>query len=62
MQIGLCKKVMGHFSHSWKKKVMTEAQRELKLPVQSLISECSTRWGSKEKMIARVLEQIKAIF
>ncbi len=60
--IGLCKKLVGHFSHSWKKKAaMTEAQRELKLPEHTLITECPTRWGSKEKMIARVLEQAKAI-
>ncbi|KAL6485907.1 hypothetical protein MHYP_G00052990 [Metynnis hypsauchen] len=59
--IGLCKKLVGHFSHSWKKKAaMTEAQRELKLPEHSLITECPTRWGSKEMMIARVLEQLKA--
>ncbi|XP_061585714.1 E3 SUMO-protein ligase ZBED1-like [Cololabis saira] len=60
--VGLCKKVVGHFSHSWKKKAaMSEAQRELKLPEHSLITECPTRWGSKEMMIARVLEQLKAI-
>ncbi|XP_038163162.1 E3 SUMO-protein ligase ZBED1-like [Cyprinodon tularosa] len=60
--IGLCKKLVGHFSHSWKKKAaMAEAQRELKLPEHSLITECPTRWGSKEMMIARVLEQLKAI-
>ncbi|XP_076832817.1 E3 SUMO-protein ligase ZBED1-like [Brachyhypopomus gauderio] len=60
--IGLCKKLVGHFSHSWKKKAaMTEAQRELKLPEHSLITECPTRGGSKEMMIARVLEQLKAI-
>ncbi|KAL3995876.1 N-acetyltransferase 8 [Sarotherodon galilaeus] len=60
--IGLCKKLVGHFSHSWKKKAaLTEAQKELKLPEHSLITECPTRWGSKEKMIARVLEQLKAI-
>ncbi|XP_035848419.1 zinc finger BED domain-containing protein 1-like [Sander lucioperca] len=60
--IGLCKKLVGHFSHSWRKKAaLTEAQKELKLPEHSLITECLTRWGSKEKMIARVLEQAKAI-
>ncbi|KAJ8342807.1 hypothetical protein SKAU_G00327350 [Synaphobranchus kaupii] len=59
---GLCKKLVGHFSHSWKKKAaMTEAQRELNLPEHALITECPTRWGSKEMMIARVLEQTKAI-
>uniref|UniRef100_A0A8C9YIK6 BED-type domain-containing protein n=1 Tax=Sander lucioperca TaxID=283035 RepID=A0A8C9YIK6_SANLU len=60
--IGLCKKLVGHFSHSWRKKAaLTEAQKELKLPEHSLITECPTRWGSEEKMIARVLEQAKAI-
>ncbi|XP_041747027.2 E3 SUMO-protein ligase ZBED1-like [Coregonus clupeaformis] len=58
----LCRKLVGHFSHSWKKKAaLTEAQRELKLPEHNLITECPTRWGSKEMMIARVLEQAKAI-
>lgn len=59
--IGLCRKLVGHFSHSWKKKAaITEAQRELKLPEHALITECPTRWGSKIK-ISRVLEQAKAI-
>ncbi|XP_059422959.1 E3 SUMO-protein ligase ZBED1-like [Carassius carassius] len=58
----LCRKLVGHFSHSWKKKAaLMEAQRELKLPEHNLITECPTRWGSKEMMIARVLEQAKAI-
>ncbi|XP_070835535.1 zinc finger BED domain-containing protein 4-like [Chaetodon trifascialis] len=58
----MCRKLVGHFSHSWKKKAaLTEAQRELKLPEHNLITECPTRWGSKEMMIARVLEQAKAI-
>lgn len=56
--IGLWKKLVGHFSHIWKKKAaMTEAQRELKLPEHTLITEFPTRWGSKEKMVARVLER-----
>jgi len=47
---------------SWKKKAaLTEAQRELKLPEHNLITECPTRWGSKEIMFIRVLEQAKAI-
>lgn len=58
----MCRKLVRHFSHSWKKKAaLTEAQRELKLPEHNLITECPTRWGSKEMMIARVLEQAKAI-
>ncbi|KAL1274172.1 hypothetical protein QQF64_026986 [Cirrhinus molitorella] len=40
---------------------MTEAQKELKLPEHTLITEFPTRWESKEKMIARVLEQAKAV-
>uniref|UniRef100_A0A9J8ALC4 BED-type domain-containing protein n=1 Tax=Cyprinus carpio carpio TaxID=630221 RepID=A0A9J8ALC4_CYPCA len=57
----LRRKLVGHFSHSWKKAALMEAQRELKLPEHNLITECPTRWGSKEMMIARVLEQAKAI-
>ncbi|XP_051816727.1 E3 SUMO-protein ligase ZBED1-like [Acanthochromis polyacanthus] len=59
---GLCRKLVGHFSHSSKKKIaLAEAQRQLNLPEHCLIVECQTRWGSKEKMIQRVLEQAKAI-
>lgn len=44
----LCRKLVGHFSHSWKKKAaLTEAQRELKLPEHNCITECPTRWGSR---------------
>ncbi len=59
---GLCKKLVGHFSHSWKKKVaLNEAQEELQLPKHALITECPTRWGSRQRMIERVLEQQKAL-
>ena len=34
---------------------------QLKLPNHLLVSDCLTQWGSKEKMVARVLEQEKAI-
>lgn len=40
---------------------MSEAQKELKLPQHKLKTECPTRWGSKQAMIARVLEQQSAI-
>ncbi|XP_047234836.1 zinc finger BED domain-containing protein 4-like isoform X2 [Girardinichthys multiradiatus] len=59
--IDLGKKVAEHFSHVWKKAATNEAQREHKRPEHSLITECPTRWGSNEMMIARVLEQLKAI-
>ncbi|XP_039519610.1 E3 SUMO-protein ligase ZBED1-like [Pimephales promelas] len=59
---GLCKKIVGHFSHSWKKKMMlAEAQEELQLPQHALITSCPTRWGSMQQMIDRVLEQQKAL-
>lgn len=59
---GLCKKLVGHFSHSWKKEVaLTEAQEEFQLPKHALITECPTRWGSRQRMIERVLEQQKAL-
>ena len=50
------------FAHNWKKKCeLCEAQIQLKLPNHSLVSDCATWWGSKGKMVARVLEQEKAI-
>lgn len=59
---GLFKELVGHFSHSYKQKVaLKEAQKEHSLPEHSLITECPTRWGSRQKMIARVLEQQRAI-
>ncbi|XP_061918596.1 E3 SUMO-protein ligase ZBED1-like [Entelurus aequoreus] len=59
---GLCKQLVGHFSHSWKKKAaLKKAQQELKIPEHSLITECPTRWGSRQRMIGRVLEQSKAL-
>ncbi|XP_073715777.1 E3 SUMO-protein ligase ZBED1-like [Misgurnus anguillicaudatus] len=59
---GLCKKLAGHFSHSWKKKVaLTEAKEELQLLKHAPIKECPTRWGSRQRMIERVLEQQKAL-
>ncbi|CAM4455072.1 unnamed protein product [Leuciscus chuanchicus] len=60
--MGVCKKVVSSFSYSWKKKrALTEAQRQLKLPEHSLKTECPTRWGSRQAMVDRVLEQQKAI-
>ncbi|KAI2658659.1 E3 SUMO-protein ligase ZBED1 [Labeo rohita] len=54
--------VVSTFSYSWKKKnALTSAQRELNLPPHKLITESPTRWGSRVKMMERVLEQEKAI-
>ncbi|XP_056445916.1 E3 SUMO-protein ligase ZBED1-like isoform X2 [Gadus chalcogrammus] len=60
--VGLCKKLVSSFSYSWqRKRQLAEAQRELKLPEHTLKTECPTRWGSRQAMISRVLEQHKAI-
>lgn len=40
---------------------LTAAQKELNLLEHSLITEWPTRWGTKNKMIARVLEQCKVL-
>ncbi|XP_033498677.1 E3 SUMO-protein ligase ZBED1-like isoform X2 [Epinephelus lanceolatus] len=60
--IGICRKLVGHFSHSWRKReALREAQRELNLPQHAMVTDCQTRWGSTQKMIARVLEQQHAL-
>nr|XP_054591852.1 E3 SUMO-protein ligase ZBED1-like [Nothobranchius furzeri] len=60
--IGVCKKIVAAFSYSWKKRrELGLAQSELGLPPHQLIVESPTRWGSRQKMIERFLEQEKAI-
>lgn len=60
--VSVCKKVVSAFSYSWKKKrALATAQDDLELPKHRLITESPTRWGSRHAMIARVLEQEKAI-
>ncbi|XP_022042867.1 E3 SUMO-protein ligase ZBED1-like [Acanthochromis polyacanthus] len=60
--IGVCKKAVSAFSYSWKKRRdMAEVQAELGLPPHQLVTESLTRWGSRQKMIDRFLEQEKAI-
>ncbi len=47
--VGLSKKLVGHFSHTWKGKMaLKKAQKEYNLPEHSLITECPTRWGSRQ--------------
>ncbi len=59
---GVCRKLVSTFSHSWKKKrELMGVQQELGLPSHSLITDCPTRWGSKQKMVARLLEQEQAV-
>lgn len=60
--IGVCKKIVAAFSYSWKKRrELGVAQSELGLPPHQLTTESHTRWGSRQKMIERFLEQEKAI-
>ncbi|XP_017330427.1 E3 SUMO-protein ligase ZBED1-like [Ictalurus punctatus] len=60
--VGVCKKVVAAFSYSWKKKWdLAAAQEEYHLPQHKLISETPTRWGSRQQMVRRVLEQKRAI-
>lgn len=62
--IGLCTKAVSAFSYSWKKRRdMAEVQTELGLPPHQLVtpSQSPTRWGSRQKMIERFLEQERAI-
>lgn len=60
--VGVCKKVVAAFSYSWKKKRdLAAAQEEFHLPKHKLITETPTRWGSRQQMVKRVLEQKKAI-
>ncbi|KAJ8014356.1 hypothetical protein DPEC_G00039380 [Dallia pectoralis] len=57
--MGVCKKL--GFLQLEKKRDLAKAQNQLDLPEHSLKTECPTRWGSRQAMIDRVLEQQKAI-
>ncbi|XP_073488853.1 E3 SUMO-protein ligase ZBED1-like [Aquarana catesbeiana] len=60
--MGLCKKLVGCFSYSWRRKrELSEAQKQLCLPDHKLKTECPTRWGSRQAMVRRILEQQAAI-
>lgn len=60
--IEVCKKAVSAFSYSWKKiRDMAEVQAELGLPPHQLVTESLTRWGSRQKMIERYLEQERVI-
>lgn len=60
--LGVCRKLVATFSHSWKKKrEITQVQQELGLPQHSLVTDCVKRWGSLQTMVSRVLEQEKTI-
>ncbi len=55
--VGVCKKIVSVFSHSWRKqRTLKDAQVELGLPPHKLETESATRCGSRQKMIQRILE------
>ena len=59
--IAVCKKVVHHFAHSWKKRRnLTEAQITKGLPQHSLVTDCPTRWGSQHK-ISRIIAAIRMV-
>lgn len=60
--LAACKRLVSSFSFSTKRRrKLEEAQKELGLPLKSLASECPTRWGSKYKMVERVLHNEVAL-
>lgn len=60
--IGVCKKIVSAFSNTWKRqRELAIAQVQLGLPAHKLITESPTRWGSRQQLIERVIEQEKAL-
>lgn len=60
--ISLCKKIVSAFSYSWlRRRELSEVQQQLGLLAHQLITESATRWGSRQLMIERILEQEGAI-
>ena len=58
--ISLCKKIVSSFSYSWlRRSALSEVQQQLGLPTHQ--TESATRWGSRQLMIERILEQEAAI-
>ena len=60
--LGLCRKIVTSFSHIWKKKCdLAKAQSDLDLTPHSLVADCATHWGSRQKIVSRILEQESSI-
>ena len=60
--VGVCKQVTSAISHSFKRRRdLVKAQVALGLPTHQLKSETPTRWGSRQQMISRFIEQEKAL-
>ncbi|XP_019733295.1 zinc finger BED domain-containing protein 1-like isoform X3 [Hippocampus comes] len=60
--VEVCKQVTGTISNSFKRRCdLAKAQVDLDLPIHQLKSESPTRWGSRQQMISRFIEQEKAV-
>ncbi|XP_077411679.1 E3 SUMO-protein ligase ZBED1-like isoform X2 [Vanacampus margaritifer] len=60
--VEVCKQVASTISNSFKRRRnLAKAQVDLDLPVHQLKSENPTRWGSRQQMISRFIEQEKAV-
>ena len=47
---------------SWKqKRGLTKSQNNLGLKQHALVADCATRWGSRAKMVSRILKLEEAI-
>ena len=54
--LGVCRKIVTTFAHSWKKKRdLSLAQTTLDLPQHSFGNDYVTHWGSQQKMVERIL-------
>lgn len=61
-EVGVRKQVTGAISNSFKRRRdLVKAQVDLGLPTHQLKSETPTRWGSRQQMISRFIEQEKAL-
>ncbi|XP_077581162.1 E3 SUMO-protein ligase ZBED1-like [Stigmatopora nigra] len=60
--VGMCKQVTAAISNSLKRRCqLAKAQVDLNVPIQHLKTENPWRWGSRQQMIGRFLQQEKAV-
>ena len=61
--IGVCKKVVQHFAHSWKTEIALQRHKFQKgfFIIRLSLIALLRRWGSQHKMISQILEQDTAI-
>ncbi|XP_057713979.1 E3 SUMO-protein ligase ZBED1-like [Corythoichthys intestinalis] len=60
--VGMCKQVTAAISNSLKRRRdLAKAQVDLDVPIHQLKTENPTRWGSRQQMISRFIQQEKAV-